>query len=103
MIHCEVIVVGAGVAGIGAGIKLKEQNVDFIILEKASEIGGVWRENTYPGCGCDVPSFLYSYSFNPNPHWSSIFAKQEEIQAYLKDTVAKFHIQEFITFNSEML
>lgn len=103
MIHCEVIVVGAGVAGIGAGIKLKEQNVDFIILEKASEIGGVWRENTYPGCGCDVPSFLYSYSFNPNPHWSSIFAKQEEIKSYLMDTVTKFHIQESISFNSEML
>ena len=65
-------------------IKLKEAGIDsFVILEKASEVGGTWRENTYPGCACDVQSHLYSYSFEGNPNWSHKFAPWNEIQAYI--------------------
>ena len=76
----QVIIVGSGFAGLGAAIKLREAGIhDFIVLEKSNELGGVWRENTYPGCACDVPSALYSYSFAPNPNWSRVFAEQAEI------------------------
>ena len=78
----EVIVIGAGFAGIGAAIKLREANFEFLVLEKADEIGGVWRDNSYPDCACDIPSAFYSFSFAPNPNWSSFFAKQEEIKDY---------------------
>ena len=74
----KVIIVGGGFAGLGAAIKLKQAGIeDFILLEKAAEMGGVWRENTYPGCACDVPSALYSYSFEQNPAWSRVFAQQK--------------------------
>lgn len=84
----RVIVIGGGFAGLGAAIKLKQAGIhDFILLEKANELGGgVWRENTYPGCACDVPSALYSYSFEPNPTWSRVFAGQAEIKEYLQNT-----------------
>ncbi len=65
--HHETIIVGGGFAGIGAAIKLGLAGADYILLEKSHELGGVWRDNTYPDCGCDVPSALYSYSFAPNP------------------------------------
>lgn len=82
----DVIVVGAGFSGIGAAIKLQEAGIEnFLVLEKAKEIGGVWRDNTYPGCACDIPSSLYSYSFAPNPKWSRVFAEQKEIKNYLFD------------------
>ncbi|MFT4920180.1 MAG: cation diffusion facilitator CzcD-associated flavoprotein CzcO [Zhongshania aliphaticivorans] len=95
----ETIVIGAGVSGICAAIKLREAKVDFIVLEKAQEVGGVWRENIYPDCACDVPSALYSYSFAPNPNWSRVFASQEEIKAYTQDTVKRFAVDEHIHFN----
>jgi cation diffusion facilitator CzcD-associated flavoprotein CzcO len=92
----EVIIIGAGFAGIGAAIQLKKIHSHFIVLEKSSEIGGVWRDNNYPGCGCDVPSPLYSYSFAPNPYWSNLFAKQAEIKQYTLDTCHQFGIHEHI-------
>ncbi len=95
----ETIVIGAGVSGICAAIKLREAKGDFIVLEKAQEVGGVWRENIYPDCACDVPSALYSYSFAPNPNWSRVFASQEEIKAYTHDTVKRFAVDEHIHFN----
>ena len=101
--HHEVIVVGAGFAGIGAAIKLHQAGMDFLVLEKASEIGGVWRENTYPDCGCDVPSPLYSYSFAPNPNWQHFFAKQHEIKNYTLDTAKKFGVMGAIKCHHEML
>lgn len=89
----DVIVLGGGFAGIAAAIKLRESGIDnFLLLEKANELGGVWRENTYPGCACDVPSALYSYSFAPNPGWSRMFAGQAEIKQYLQDTACRFGI-----------
>jgi cation diffusion facilitator CzcD-associated flavoprotein CzcO len=85
--HVGVVVVGAGFSGIGAAIRLRREGVrDLLVLEKAPQLGGTWRENTYPGCACDVPSSLYSYSFAPNPGWSRTFAGQREIHEYLRVT-----------------
>jgi cation diffusion facilitator CzcD-associated flavoprotein CzcO len=99
----DVIVVGAGFAGIGAAIKLREAGFDFVVLEKASEIGGVWRDNHYPDCACDIPSALYSFSFAPNPNWNSFFARQEEIKDYTIDTARQFGITDSIRVNHELL
>ena len=99
----EVIVIGAGFAGIGAAIKLLGAGCDFLVLEKAAEIGGVWRDNTYPDCGCDVPSAFYSYSFAPNPRWSRLFAKQSEIKAYTRDTAERFGVVAHIRLGAELI
>ncbi|MEV4155536.1 NAD(P)/FAD-dependent oxidoreductase [Nocardia salmonicida] len=89
--HHEVVVIGAGVSGICAAIKLIEAGVeDVVIVEKADTFGGTWRANTYPGCACDVPSGLYSFSFAPNSEWSRLFATQPEILDYV-DRVAREH------------
>ena len=78
------LIIGAGFAGLGTAIKLEEDGeTDFLVIEKGSDVGGTWRDNTYPGAACDVPSQLYSFSFAPNPDWSSSFSPQPEIQAYL--------------------
>ena len=72
----EVIVVGSGFAGIGMAVALRRAGIeDFVVLERADTLGGTWRDNHYPGCGCDVPTPLYSFSFAPNPHWSHFYAK----------------------------
>ena len=79
------LVVGAGFAGLCAAIKLDEAGErDFVVIEKGHDVGGTWRDNTYPGAACDVPSQLYSYSFAPNPDWSMSFSPQPEIQAYIQ-------------------
>ena len=98
-----VIIVGAGFAGIGAAIQLQQAGVNCIVLEKAAEIGGVWRDNHYPDCGCDVPSAFYSYSFAPNPHWSRFFAKQAEIKQYTENTARKFGVLQCVRLNTELL
>src|SRR4029079_3752496 len=80
------LVIGAGMSGILAAIKLAEAGFeDVVVYEKADRLGGTWRENTYPGLACDVPSHLYSYSFAPNPEWSRRYSAGAEIQAYLTD------------------
>jgi cation diffusion facilitator CzcD-associated flavoprotein CzcO len=87
----QVLIIGAGVSGIAVVVALRKRGItDFTIIESASEVGGTWRDNTYPGCGCDVPSLLYSFSFEQNPNWTRTFAKQPEIQAYVRG-VAKKH------------
>lgn len=89
----EVLVVGGGASGIGAAIRLLQAKVtDFAVLEKAADLGGTWRDNTYPGCACDVPSALYSFSFAPNPEWTRAFATQPEIRTYLRDTAERFGV-----------
>ena len=99
----EVAIIGAGFAGIGAGIKLKNQNDNsFIIFERAAEVGGTWRDNTYPGCACDIPSFLYSYSFEPNPEWSETFSPQAEILEYLKHCISKYQLEQHIRYNTSI-
>ncbi|TCM69838.1 cation diffusion facilitator CzcD-associated flavoprotein CzcO [Acinetobacter calcoaceticus] len=100
----DTVIVGAGISGIAAAIKLKQAGYDdYIVLEKAHRVGGTWRENTYPGCGCDVPSALYSYSFAPSSQWSHLFAKQPEILQYLEQTAQQFEIESKIEFNNPLL
>src|SRR6202789_2223892 len=84
-------VIGGGMAGILSAIKLMEAgHTDFTVYEKADSLGGTWRENTYPGLSCDVPSHLYSYSFALNPDWSHLYAPGDEIRAYF-EAVARDH------------
>jgi cation diffusion facilitator CzcD-associated flavoprotein CzcO len=102
--HYDTLVIGAGFAGVGAAIKLEEAGFDdFAVLEKADRLGGTWRDNTYPGCGCDVPSSVYSFSFAQNPDWSRGFAEQPEIQAYLERTAHEHGVMERIQFGTEVL
>ncbi|MBM4485711.1 flavin-containing monooxygenase [Prescottella equi] len=102
--HHEVIVVGAGISGIGAVIRLQRMGIgDVVILEKAHALGGTWRDNTYPGCACDVPSALYSYSFAPNPGWSRLFAGQHEIREYIERTAVEHGVHERVEFGTELL
>jgi cation diffusion facilitator CzcD-associated flavoprotein CzcO len=83
--HVHVAIIGAGFGGVGMAIRLMQEGVDdFVVLERAGDIGGTWRDNTYPGCTCDVQSHLYSFSFAPNPRWSRTFSPQPEIWAYIQ-------------------
>lgn len=97
------IVIGSGFAGIGMAVALKKAGLgEFLILEKRHDVGGVWRDNTYPGAACDVPSHLYSFSFEPNPNWSRVFAPQVEIHQYLQHCAKKYGLLPFIRFGSEV-
>jgi cation diffusion facilitator CzcD-associated flavoprotein CzcO len=99
----DVLVIGAGCSGIGAAIRLRRAGIDdFVVLEKADDLGGTWRENTYPGCACDVPSALYSYSFAPNPAWSRAFAGQAEIWSYLRRVATDQGVVPRISFGTEV-
>ena len=99
----DVIIIGAGFSGIGMGIKLKEAGIDnFLILEGADSIGGTWRDNDYPGCACDIPSHLYSFSFEPSPDWSRMFPAQDEIWTYLKHCVDKYGLTPYLSLNSNV-
>src|ERR1700733_2259056 len=94
---------GHRVAGIGMAIALKKAGVrNFVILEKADRVGGTWRENTYPGCACDIRSHLYSFSFEPKADWTREFAPQAEILAYIEHCVAKYGLQPHIRFGQEV-
>ena len=98
-----VAIVGAGMSGLCMGIKLKQAGIDsFTIYEKAGEVGGTWRENTYPGLCCDIPSRYYSYSFAPNPDWTSYYSPQAEIQSYFRRTADRYGLRSHIRFNSEV-
>jgi cation diffusion facilitator CzcD-associated flavoprotein CzcO len=101
--HHRVAIVGTGFAGLGMAIRLKQEGEDdFVLLERAGDIGGTWRDNTYPGCRCDVPSHLYSFSFAPNPNWSSTFSPQGEILDYLKDCAEHFGVLPHVCFETEL-
>ncbi len=96
--------IGAGFSGIGAGIKLREAGFhDFLILEQASDLGGTWRDNTYPGIAVDISSFTYSFSFEQNPDWSRVFAPGHEIKAYADHCADKYRIRERIRFGTKVL
>src|SRR3954452_12382379 len=98
----RVVVIGAGFGGLGAAIRLREAGVDdVVVLERASDLGGTWRANTYPGCACDVPSLLYSFSFSQNPDWSQFFAPQPEIQAYVKKVARDERLEGRVEFGAE--
>ena len=88
----DVLVLGAGFSGLLIGIKLKESGIPFTIIDKEEDVGGTWLLNRYPGCACDVPAHLYSYSFEPNPDWSEAYAAAEEIHAYIKRVYEKYDL-----------
>lgn len=99
----QIGIVGAGFAGIIAALRIQRSNRDsFVIFERATEVGGTWRDNIYPGCACDVPSNLYSISFEPNPNWKRIYSTQPEILAYLKNLVAKHNIEKHIRYDADV-
>jgi cation diffusion facilitator CzcD-associated flavoprotein CzcO len=99
-----IAIIGAGFAGIGAAIQLIKAGVEsFTIFERASEIGGTWRDNTYPGAACDVPSHVYSLSFEQNPNWSQRYATSGEIQEYLLDVVAKWNLRQYMRLDTEIV
>lgn len=99
----DVAIIGTGFAGLGMAMQLKDAGMnDFVLLEKASEVGGTWRDNHYPGCACDVPSHLYSFSFAQNPEWSRLFSPQPEILKYLKRVTDERGIREHIRFNNTL-
>lgn len=97
------VIVGAGMAGIAAAVRLREAGLaDVAIYEKGDRIGGTWRENTYPGIACDVPSHLYSYSFAPNPDWTHTFAPGDEIRDYLERVARDHGVDRLVTFGAEV-
>lgn len=99
----KVLIIGAGFSGICMAIMLKQRGInDFVILEKGSGLGGTWRLNTYPGAECDIPSALYSYSFEHNPQWAYKWSGQQQILRYQEDTAAKYNIQQHIVLNTEV-
>ena len=100
----RVAVVGSGFAGLGMAIRVREAGIeDFVVLEKADDVGGTWRDNSYPGCACDVPSHLYSFSFAPNPEWTSTFSPQPEIWDYLRGCAQRYGVMPHIRFGHELL
>jgi cation diffusion facilitator CzcD-associated flavoprotein CzcO len=98
----QVVVIGAGFGGIGAAVTLGRAGHDVLVLERAGDLGGTWRDNTYPGCACDVPSHLYSFSFAPNPGWTRAYSSQPEILAYLHDVVRTFGVADRIRCGVEV-
>jgi cation diffusion facilitator CzcD-associated flavoprotein CzcO len=97
-----VLIIGSGFGGLGLGIRLARAGIDFTILEKAPSLGGTWRENTYPGAACDVPSVLYSFSFEPKTDWSRKWSPHGEIREYLEDCAARNGVLPHIRFNTEV-
>ncbi len=99
----KIVIVGSGFSGICMGIKLKQAGIsDFVILEKATELGGTWRENSYPGAECDIPSALYSYSFAPNPNWKHVWSKRDQIFQYQKDVAEKYGLTPHFRFDERV-
>ena len=99
----RIAIIGSGFGGIGMGIQLKRAGIEsFTIYEKADRVGGTWRDNTYPGAACDVPSHLYSFSFAANVDWTRKFPEQPEILAYLEDCVDRFDIADHLRFGAEL-
>jgi cation diffusion facilitator CzcD-associated flavoprotein CzcO len=98
-----IAIIGAGFAGIGMGIALQRAGFrNFTIFERAGEIGGTWRDNTYPGAACDVPAYVYSFSFEPNPDWSRLYATSGEIQGYLLRCVEKYGLRPHLRLGCEI-
>ncbi|KOX18406.1 monooxygenase [Saccharothrix sp. NRRL B-16348] len=102
MTATEVLVVGAGMSGLRQAADLAAAGIDFLVLEKAADLGGTWRDNTYPDASCDVESDLYSYARDRNPRWSSTYATQPEILAYLRDVARRRGLRPSIRFGTEV-
>ncbi len=98
-----VAIIGSGFSGIGLAIRLRQEGIeDFVVLERNEGVGGTWWANTYPGCACDVPSHLYSFSFAPNPDWSRTYSRQPEIREYLRRVVDDFGVSPQIRLGCEV-
>src|SRR3954462_14098749 len=96
-------IIGSGFSGLGMAIRLKQEGIeDFTVLERGDDVGGTWHYNTYPGCACDIPSHLYSFSFAPNPEWSQTYSRQPEIREYLRRCADDFDIRPRIRFGCEV-
>lgn len=101
--HVRIAIVGTGFAGLGLAIALKQAGIeDFVLIERADDVGGTWQANTYPGCQCDVPSHLYSFSFAPNPDWTRTYSRQPEIWRYLRDLAERHDLHPQIHFGHEL-
>ncbi|MEU9083162.1 NAD(P)/FAD-dependent oxidoreductase [Streptomyces sp. NPDC048357] len=101
--HVRVAVIGSGFGGLGAAVRLRREGItDFVVLERADSVGGTWRDNSYPGCACDVPSHLYSFSFAPNPDWPRTFSGQPAIRSYLEHVADTFGLRPHIRLDSEV-
>ncbi len=101
--HHRVVIVGTGFSGLGMAIRLSERgDQDFIVLEKSDDLGGTWRDNTYPGCACDIPSRLYSFSFRQKPDWSRDFATAGEIWDYLRECAQHYGVTERIVYGADL-
>jgi cation diffusion facilitator CzcD-associated flavoprotein CzcO len=99
----EVAIIGAGLSGIGMGAALRHAGIDdFVIYERAGDIGGTWRDNTYPGIGVDIPVFAYQFSYELKPDWSRVFPRGWEVKAYIDDYVDKYGLRPHIRLNSEV-
>ncbi|MGY2067355.1 flavin-containing monooxygenase [Blastococcus sp. SYSU DS0619] len=99
----RVAIIGSGFAGLAMAIRLRERGeTDFLLLERADDVGGTWRDNTYPGAACDVQSHLYSFSFAPNPDWPRSYSEQPEIQAYLQATADRFGVRAHCVFGADV-
>jgi cyclohexanone monooxygenase len=102
--HVSVGILGAGFGGLGTAIRLSQRGErDFLVFERAADVGGTWWANTYPGCQCDIPSHLYSFSFAPNPNWTRTYPKQPELRDYLRATAEKFGVYDRIRFDTEVI
>jgi cation diffusion facilitator CzcD-associated flavoprotein CzcO len=103
MKYIDVAIVGAGFGGLGAAIRLRDSGVDsLVILERGTEVGGTWRDNVYPGCACDVPSHMYSFSFAPNRRWSRPYSQQAEIQDYILRVTDQYALRPMIRFGVDV-
>jgi cation diffusion facilitator CzcD-associated flavoprotein CzcO len=97
------VIVGAGFSGLGMAIRLEQEGKrDYVVLERGDDVGGAWWANTYPGCRCDVPSHLYSFSFAPNPRWTRTYSPQQEILEYLRDCSVRYGVRPRIRFGTEL-
>jgi cation diffusion facilitator CzcD-associated flavoprotein CzcO len=102
--HVDIAIIGSGFAGIGAAIRLQQAGFeDYVVLERAADVGGTWRDNHYPGCACDVPSHLYSFSFAPNPGWTRSFSPQPEIWDYLRRVADEHGVTQRTRFGAEVI
>src|SRR6202035_1294297 len=99
----EVVIIGAGMSGLYAGIQLQQAGIPFVILEKNAAVGGTWYENIYPGCGVDTPNHFYSYAFEPNHDWSHFFAKRDELWNYFEKVADKYQLRKHIQLGTEVV
>jgi cation diffusion facilitator CzcD-associated flavoprotein CzcO len=100
----EIAIIGAGLSGIGMGIALMRAGLhDFVILERADDVGGTWRDNTYPGVGVDIPAQAYQFTYELKPDWSGVYARGEEVQSYVRQCVERYGVRPHVRFDSEVV